>query len=68
MICANCGRSLEFYDRYILAGPTEVVIACSRICMVSAFAPELSRVCVIAQWIAPKRWIPTPDEEERMRQ
>lgn len=60
--------NLEFSERFILAGPDVNLVSCSKLCMVSAFAPELTRAVALAQWIKPKRWKPTPEEEERMRQ
>lgn len=60
--CSKCGKSPDGIPWYHLSKGDEINHFCSRICLVEFIAPELSKVAVV------KQWIPTPEDEERMRQ
>jgi hypothetical protein len=68
MNCSYCKGPLRS-ERYRLTFGDEVSYNversghfCSRLCVVRFIAPELSEAVVV------KQWVPTPEEEERMRQ
>lgn len=64
--CAKCGKHAEtikgwFYVGIVQGGECDSYY-CSRACLVADVAPELKKAIVVNQWV------PTPEEEERMRQ
>lgn len=62
MNCHNCKKEFNEADGYKVEYLKVTLPFCGRICLTEWIAPELKTVCV------PRQWIPTPDEEERMRQ
>jgi hypothetical protein len=62
MKCAKCGNEFGDVAGYQLIRLAVTWNFCGRLCLIEHLAPELKKVCV------PEQWIPTPDEEERMRQ
>lgn len=60
--CSKCKKPTEAVPWYHLDFGNARHHFCSRICLVEFIAPELSKVAVV------KQWIPTPKDEERMRQ
>jgi len=60
--CAQCGKPPEAFPWYHLSYNNERHHFCSRICLIDFMAPEVKKAIVV------KQWIPTPEEEERMRQ
>lgn len=62
MNCFKCQTEIVELPNYELRYNNCVWNFCSRLCLVEYIAPELKNVC------APKQWIPTDEEIERMSQ
>ena len=62
MNCSKCGIPGDELPWYMVAYRGEAHHFCSRRCLVEFFAPELKQAVVV------KQWVPTQEEEERMRQ
>lgn len=63
--CAKCGKNAEKIDgwfRLTVVSEASYAYYCSRVCLVEGVAPEVKQAIVV------KQWVPTPEEEERMRQ
>lgn len=62
MTCDHCKKEIGQIDGYRLERLDVKLSFCGRLCLIEWLAPELKKTCV------PKQWIPTPEEEERMKQ
>ena len=61
-ICSKCGKPPDGTPWHHLYHNNENRQFCSRLCLVEFIAPEVAKAIVV------KQWVPTPEEEERMRQ
>lgn len=62
MTCFKCKKEFGEIDGYKVIHLDVIWTFCGRLCLTEWIAPEISKVCVVRQWI------PTSEEEERMRQ
>lgn len=65
MKCDKCHKEIEGRVFHVEIGDAVAYSEhnfCSRLCLIDGMAPELN------QAVSVKQWIPTPEEEERMRQ
>lgn len=62
--CAKCGAVVEEGTSFKVAvtNRNQEWHLCSRICLVEWIAPEVTKAIVVRQWV------PTAEEEERMKQ
>ena len=61
MICFNCKKEYEGIHAYKVSYRADEWEFCGRLCLTLWVAPEIQKA------ITPRQWIPTPDEEARMR-
>lgn len=79
MNCDKCGKPSDDLPWYHVSYNNTRYDYCSRRCLIEGMAPEVTKAIVVTQWIdlpipnghtpaKVERYIPTPEEEERMRQ
>lgn len=62
MICEVCKKEFGQIDGYKVIRLNSEWMFCGRLCLTEWIAPEIKKACVVRQWI------PTEEEEDRMRQ